>query len=413
MSELRESGIDVLGEIPWGSHFCTFYETKEDLIDTVVPFFKAGLESTEYCLWVISDSGLISMEETKEAMKEALPDFDRHISDGNMEILDGHDWYLQNNAFNSEKAMSELKAKLKKALASGYKGMRASGDMFWLVEKYWEDFTAYEKQLNNSITDLSVTVLCTYPLAKSSAAEILDAVRTHQFAIARREGKWEIIETPELILAKAEIKKLNEELEQRVTERTRQLEQANNELRNEITERKKAEDELRKSKDSNRLIIDTIPIMAWTMRPDGTVDFLNQRWLDYSGLSLEQYIKEPMAPVHSEDIPGVMEKWLMNKAAGNAYEDEMRLRGADGKYRWFLVRNAPLHDKQGNLIKWYGVSIDIEDSKQAEDELRKSQDSIRLIIDTIPVMTWTLGADGQVDFLNQRWLDYAGISMEE
>jgi PAS domain S-box-containing protein len=127
---------------------------------------------------------------------------------------------------------------------------------------------------------------------------------------------------------------------------------------------------LKRAEDHIRLIIDTIPTMAWSIRPDGTVDFVNQRWLDYTGISLEEEIEEPTRAVHPEDLPRVMEKWLADMAAGQPSEDEMRLRGADGKYRWFLVRTAPLRDEHGKLVKWYGLSIDIEDRKQMEGELR-------------------------------------------
>src|SRR4029077_15368421 len=122
-----------------------------------------------------------------------------------------------------------------------------------------------------------------------------------------------------------------------------------------------------------RRVINTIPAMAWTVRPDGVVDFLNKRWMDYSGLSLEQYVKDPTGPIHPEDIPRVLERWLVEKAVGEPYEDEMRLRRADGEYRWFLVLTKPLRDAQGKVVKWYGSSIDIEDRKQAEEKLKHSK----------------------------------------
>jgi PAS domain S-box-containing protein len=140
-----------------------------------------------------------------------------------------------------------------------------------------------------------------------------------------------------------------------------------------ITERKLAADAVKQAEDRIRLIIDTIPIMAWSLRPDGIVDFLNQRWLDYTGLSLEQYVKEPTGPIHPEDIPSAIEKWLASMAASEPYEDEMRLQRADGEYRWFLVRTVPLLDDQGNIVKWYGTSTDIEDRKRAEEKLKRSE----------------------------------------
>jgi PAS domain S-box-containing protein len=218
-TELRKTGMSIIGDVPWGTHFCHFYETKQDLLDTLVPYFKAGLESKEFCLWVVSNSELITVEEAKRALEQAVPDFDRHLSEGNIEILDGHDWYFEKNVLNLERVMSSWDAKVKRALARGYDGLRASADTFWLAEQDWKDFCHYEKQVNDWITDQTMTVLCTYPLAKSGAAEVLDVVESHQFAIARRQGKWKVIQSPELIEAKAEIERLNEAL-QRVIDRT-------------------------------------------------------------------------------------------------------------------------------------------------------------------------------------------------
>jgi PAS domain S-box-containing protein len=144
-------------------------------------------------------------------------------------------------------------------------------------------------------------------------------------------------------------------------------------LATETIEAKRSEDALRKSEDVLRMVIDTIPAMAWSVLPDGAVDFLNQRWLDYAGVSLEEYVKEPTGSIHPEDIPRVLEKWRAAITAGESYEDEMRLRRADGEYRWFLIRTVPLRDEQGNIVKWYGTSTDIEDRKRAEDTLRRNQ----------------------------------------
>jgi PAS domain S-box-containing protein len=132
-------------------------------------------------------------------------------------------------------------------------------------------------------------------------------------------------------------------------------------------------EDLKRAEDRVRLIIDTLPTMVWTLQPDGVVDFVNQRWMEYTGLSLEEEIAEPTRPVHPEDLPRVLEKWRADFAAGEPSEDEIRLRRADGEYRWFLVRTAPLRQERGRVVKWYGVSIDIEDRKRVEEALRSSE----------------------------------------
>jgi PAS domain S-box-containing protein len=138
-------------------------------------------------------------------------------------------------------------------------------------------------------------------------------------------------------------------------------------------------EDLKRAEDRIRLVINTIPMMAWTLRPDGVVDYVNQRWLDYTGLTVQQEMDDPTRVVHPEDLPRVMKKWLADMAIGEPSEDEMRLRRADGEYRWFLVRTAPLRDKQGNIVEWYGVSIDIEDRKRAEEALRSTEREQRRI----------------------------------
>jgi len=138
-------------------------------------------------------------------------------------------------------------------------------------------------------------------------------------------------------------------------------------------------EDLKRAEDRVRLIIDALPTMVWTLQPDGAVDFVNQRWMDYTGLSLKEEIENPTRPVHPQDLPRVLEKWRADLAAGEASEDEIRLRRADGEYRWFLVRTAPLRDEQGNVVKWYGVSIDIEDRKRVEEAFRSAEQEQRQI----------------------------------
>ncbi len=134
-----------------------------------------------------------------------------------------------------------------------------------------------------------------------------------------------------------------------------------------ITERKKAEEALQQSADHLRLVIDTIPGLVWSALPDGHIDFLNQRWREYTGLTLEQASGWGWrTAIHPEDLPGLEGYWRSVLASGEPGETVARLRRFDGVYRWFLFRGVPLYDEKGNLVKWYGQTIDIEDRKWAE-----------------------------------------------
>jgi transcriptional regulator with PAS, ATPase and Fis domain len=242
---LRRTGIGVVGDVPWGTHFFLFYEAKEDLLETLIPYFRAGLEDGEFCMWVVPEP--LTQEEALRALRKAIPGFDHYRAEHNMELVQGHQWYLNDNQLDVAMVAGKWNQKLDYALSHGYSGLRIAGSTAWLAKKDWKEFCEYEKEVNDHICDSAMTALCTYPLHGSAAAEILDVTRTHQFAIARRQGNWEVIETSELKQAKAEIKKLNGELEERVVERTAQLLAVNEELTAEVEQRLRAEEELRRS----------------------------------------------------------------------------------------------------------------------------------------------------------------------
>jgi PAS domain S-box-containing protein len=374
-TQLRKTGIGVVGDIPWGTHFFMFYETKEDLLDTLVPYFKTGLETGELCLWVLS--GPLTESEARDALRDAVTEFDHYLANQSIEILRGRQFYLTGNDLDLGRIIQTWAEKTALALARGYAGFRMSADTAWLEHKEWKAFSDYEKEVNDSIGQWRMTALCTYPLAGSTAAEILDVTRTHQFAIARRNRDWEVVETSELKQAKSEIQRLNDELERRVAERTVQLETVNQALEKEIAERQRAEEDVRRSEDQLRLAIDTIPQQIWSGPPDGSLDFCNAQWLSYMGLTQEEAQGQGWrAMLHPDDRERVLTAWAESVAKGTPYEQEERHRRADGQYRWFLSRGVPLKDAEGHITRWYGTNTDIEERRGAEEALFEAQDKL-------------------------------------
>jgi PAS domain S-box-containing protein len=182
--------------------------------------------------------------------------------------------------------------------------------------------------------------------------------------------------------ASAGIERLNQDLERRVAERTQQLDAINRELRKEIAERERAEGEVRRSEDRLRVVIDTLPAVVWSKLPDGSADFMNQRFREYTGLSVEQGLGWGWMTntFHPEDRAD--EEWRAAFAAGEPFEREARLRGANGKYRWFVTRAEPLRDERGKVVKWYGITSDVEDRKRAEEALLDAQEKLAQVTRT-------------------------------
>jgi formate hydrogenlyase transcriptional activator len=147
--------------------------------------------------------------------------------------------------------------------------------------------------------------------------------------------------------------------------------------------RRRAEEALQRSEQRLRDVIETIPTMAWTATPDGANDFVNQRWQEYTGISLEDTSGDGWkAAIHPSDLSLHVEKWRASLASGEPFDDEARLRRAsDGKYRWFLLRAVPLRGEHRQIVKWYGTGADIEDRKCVESRLQESEQRFRAIFD--------------------------------
>src|SRR6267154_1988510 len=173
-------------------------------------------------------------------------------------------------------------------------------------------------------------------------------------------------------------------------------------------------DQIRNSEAKLRTIIDTIPVIAWCALPDGSGEFWNQRWHDYTGLSYEAARGWGWrAVIHPDDLDQLDNKWRADLDSGQAGYVEGRLRRFDGEYRWFLFQYEPLRDVTGTIVNWYGTNTDIETLKRTEEKLREDERELRRITDAIPQAIVVQDPNGIALYANQATLDYTGLTIAD
>jgi len=181
-----------------------------------------------------------------------------------------------------------------------------------------------------------------------------------------------------------------------------------------VTERKRAEEELRASESKYRHLVDTTPAFVHTALPNGELDFLNRGWLEYVGIPLTDLLGwRWTSKIHPEDVEAFVERWLASVRSGEPFLAESRVRRADGEYRWFMHHKEPLRNEAGEIVKWYGSSIDIQERKTAEEKIREQEGELREILDLTPQQAAVFGPNSERLYANRVALDYVGLSLEE
>lgn len=223
-TELRDTGIDVLGRMPWSTHVSVFYETPADALDVVVPFLKAGLEAGERCVWIPPDPA--GREHGERALRRALSDYDGHVARRDILIVSAQEFYPPEEPFDVDVLVNRWLDLADRARKDGYAGLRGIEDETWFEALEWRAVCAFEEAFHVGVRARRILFMCAYPLTQRSASNLLDSARAHDLVLARRRGSWDTLETPVLRETKAEIQRRSNDLEKRVAERTKELERS-------------------------------------------------------------------------------------------------------------------------------------------------------------------------------------------
>jgi PAS domain S-box-containing protein len=366
--ELRNSGIDVIGDVPWGTHFCQFYQTKQDLIDILVPYFKAGLEDNEFCMWVTSEP--LVAAEAEEAMRKAVNDFDEYLRRRQIEIIPYDEWYLLGGTFDDDRVLNGWISKLEQALAKGYSGLRLTGNTFWLERNHWQAFTEYEAKVNGVIGKYRMMAACTYNLGKCDGNAVIDVVKNHQFALIKQVGQWDIIESA-----------IYKQAKQALLENKQDLNRAQAVAHTGSWRLDMQRNQLLWSDETHRIF--GIP--------------------KETPMTYETFLSS----VHPEDREYVDRKWTA-ALRGEPYDIEHRII-VDDEVKWVRERAELEFNSKGELKGGFGTVQDITERKLIENELRVKDLAVTSAATGIAIAD----LDGIVTYVNLACLSMWNYEQEE
>jgi PAS domain S-box-containing protein len=377
----RKSGLSFIGDVAWGTHLCQFYQTKKDLIDILVPYFRASLENNEFCMWVTAEP--LDAAEAKNALEEAIPDFSRYLKRGQIEILSYKDWYVKGGVFDSDRVLRGWVSKLNDALEKGFAGLRLTGTTFWLEKKDWKAFTDYEEAVNSVIGKYRMIAICTYCLNKCNANEILGVIKNHQFALIKRNDIWEVIESAE----------------KRESER----------VQAELRERKLSEEKLREASVYARSLLEASLDPIVTINAEGKITDVNKATELVTGISREHLIGSDFSDYFTdpEDARKGYQKVLTE---GFVKDYPLAIRSRSGKTTDVLYNATLYRNEAGEVQGIFAAARDVTDRMKAEAAVQAERKRLFDVLETLPTMVCLLTPDYHVAFANRSFREKFGES---
>jgi hypothetical protein len=188
-SHITSFGIPGLGAAPYGLHMCHFFPTRQELIDGLVPYFEAGIDNNERCIWVTSSplpaqDALIEISKSEKLMQAA--------TSGQLRVFDAVEWYGESETFDAEQAIQHWLEEEQRALADGFQGLRITGNTSFVTRANWNQLMEYERKLHDWIKDRRILACCSYVRDECGSVEVLEVVRCHHGSLDRTDDHWDL-----------------------------------------------------------------------------------------------------------------------------------------------------------------------------------------------------------------------------
>ncbi len=347
---MRRTGIDVMNVLPWGTHFCEFYETREDVIETLGPYFREGLAANEFCMWVTS--GPLQAEDAERALKSVVPDLARHLEKGQIEFMDYRQWAVRWRKFKAEEMLRGWVDKMEAALRRGYQGLRLAWDASEIAPADWDEYLRSEELISESVGPQPILAVCTFSLLARKPEEVLQAAARHEFALIKSGGRWQRVES---------------------------------------SRHKKMERMLQEGEARLRLAQSAAHVGLWEWDPERESLVLTPELEALYGLkrgTLRTY-GDWAALVHPDDLKGAEAARDEAISLHRPFDLEFRIKHGSGETRWIHARGGALYDDAGRPTRVIGINVDVTENRRALETLRRQAGLLEQSYDA--VLVWRIG----------------------